>query len=234
MAMLPLEPSAARAVLAAQENGCVSEVLLILSVTSASSKLFLDSFETRDLAQEVHQKFVHPSGDHMTYLNVIRTYNDIAQQESTAERKAWCRTHFVNERTIREAGDIFEQLKRICTSMNIDWRSSCGNAVEPILRSLVRGLYLNVAFLHPDGQYKQIHGQMVSIQNEKRGAPNLFCQVVKIHPSSCLSNRKVPCLFFEELVGVLFFTFRQGIKFGGRFSQLKRMLVWFLRYLYLS
>ncbi|KIJ29016.1 hypothetical protein M422DRAFT_269627 [Sphaerobolus stellatus SS14] len=109
----------------------------------------------------------------MTYLNVIRSYNEIAEQETAARRKHWCRTHFVNERTVRETSDIFEQLKRVCNTMGIDLKVSAGDVAESILKSVLRGLYQNAALLHPD---------------------------VKIHHSSSLSSRKAPCIFFEEFV----------------------------------
>lgn len=184
MASLPLETSFARSLLASQEHGCTNEVLSVISITSASAKLFLDSSQTREAAYSARQKFVHPSGDHITYLNVLRAYHDISKQESTHARKEWCRSHFINERAIKESGEILEQLKGICERMSIDWKASCGEDVEPVLKSLVRGLHQNVALLHPDGQYKQVQDRTA----------------VNIHPGSSLSNRKVPCIFYEELV----------------------------------
>lgn len=162
MASLPLETSFARSLLASVENGCTQEVLSVISITSASAKLFIDSSETREAAYAARQKFVHPSGDHITYLNVLRAYHDIAKQESAHARKEWCRSHFINERAVKESTEIKEQLKGICEKMQIDWRTSCGDDIEPILKSLVRGLHQNIALLHPDGQYKQVQDRTVS------------------------------------------------------------------------
>jgi ATP-dependent RNA helicase DHX33 len=67
----------------------------------------------------------------------------------------------VNERAVKEAGEIMEQLKGVCNRIGVDWRASCGDEVEPVLKSLVRGLFQNVALLHPDGQYKQVQGRTV-------------------------------------------------------------------------
>ena len=162
MSSLPLDPSYARSLLASQENGCTLEVLAIISLMSASSKLFVDSSESREAAHAARQKFVHTSGDHLTHLNVLRAYSEIAQQEAAAARREWCRAHFVNERTVREAGQIMEQLKGVCNRIGVDWQASCGEEVEPVLKSLVRGLFQNVALLHPDGQYKQVQGRTAS------------------------------------------------------------------------
>lgn len=166
MSKLPLDPSYARSLLASQQNSCTLEVLHIVSLMSASSKLFLDSSESRDAAHAARQKFIHTSGDHLTFLNVLRAYADVAQQETAAARREWCRTHFVNERAVKETGEIMEQLKGVCDRNGINWRASCGDEVEPVLKSLVRGLFQNVALLHPDGQYKQVQGRTVSLSHE--------------------------------------------------------------------
>jgi ATP-dependent RNA helicase DHX33 len=168
MSNLPLDPSYARSLLASKEHGCTTEILSIISLTSASSKLFIDSSETRDAAHAARQKFMHPSGDHLTHLNVLRAYAEIAQQETASARKEWCRSHFVNERAVREAGEIREQLRGVCERIGVDWKTSCRDEVEPVLKSLVRGLFQNVAFLHPDGQYKQILGRTVGLVSHFR------------------------------------------------------------------
>jgi ATP-dependent RNA helicase DHX33 len=163
MSKLPLDPSYACSLLASQQNGCTLEVLSIISLMSASSKLFLDSSESREAAHAARQKFVHTSGDHLTFLNVLRAYTHVTQQETALGRREWCKTHFVNERAVREAGEIMEQLKGVCDRIGIDWRASCGDEIEPVLKSLVRGLFQNVALLHPDGQYKQVQGRTASV-----------------------------------------------------------------------
>ena len=54
----------------------------------------------------------------------------------TPRHGEWCRTHFVNER----AGETMEQLKGVCDKIGLDSRASCGDEVEPMLKSLARGL----------------------------------------------------------------------------------------------
>ncbi|KAG6813168.1 hypothetical protein H0H92_013575 [Tricholoma furcatifolium] len=183
MALFPLEPVYARAVIAANENGCTLEVLDIISVLSASSKLFVDITEQRETAAEARQKFRHPSGDHLTILSAVRAYEEHASEGKSARRE-WCRQHFLNERTLIEAADIKNQLKQTCTRLGIDWKVSCGDKEDSVVRSLAYGLAQNSAFLQPDGSYKQTMGY----------------SVVKIHPSSVLCEKKVPAIIFDELV----------------------------------
>ena len=162
MALFPLEPVHARSIIAAGENGCTSEVLDIISFLSASSKLFIDITEQRELAAEARRKFRHTAGDHLTILNAVRAYEEIAAGNvSKAIRRDWCRKHFLNERTILEAADIKKQLRQTCDRLKIDWKVSCGDKDDLVVRSLAFGLAQNSAFLQMDGSYKQTMGQTV-------------------------------------------------------------------------
>ncbi|KAI0315296.1 P-loop containing nucleoside triphosphate hydrolase protein [Amylostereum chailletii] len=184
MAAFPLEPIYAAAVLASVENNCISEVIDIVSIISASP-LFPDSANVRDAASEARAKFRHPSGDHLTKLNVFRAYEEIlANNPNKGHVKDWCKRNFVNVRALSEALDIRKQLRRVCDNAKIDWKPSCGQEEGPVLRSMVRGLVLQAALLQPDGTYKQAIGRTV----------------VKIHPSSSLSDKKYPAIIYDELM----------------------------------
>ena len=162
MASFPLEPQHACAVVASKEYGCTSEVLDIVSIISASSKLFLDISDQREAVSEVRRKFLHPSGDHMTILNVLRAYREIAASEKKHARREWCRKHFLNERTLLEARDIREQLVVTCGRVGIDSAASAKEDEDPVIRSMGHGLAGNSAFIQPDGSYKQTMGQSAS------------------------------------------------------------------------
>ncbi|KAH7926795.1 P-loop containing nucleoside triphosphate hydrolase protein [Leucogyrophana mollusca] len=184
MASFPVEPYLARIILASGEHGCASEVIDIVSLISSSSKLFVDISEQRDAISDARRKFRHPSGDHMTMLNALRSYQNVAAAESKIGRKEWCRQHFINERTFVEALKIRDQLRLTCGRLGVDWRSTRADNEEPVLRCFVAGLVQQSAFLQPDGSYKQIIGQ----------------SVVKIHPGSTLCEKKVPAIIYDELV----------------------------------
>ncbi|KAG6373740.1 P-loop containing nucleoside triphosphate hydrolase protein [Boletus reticuloceps] len=184
MATFPIEPYLARIILTSKTHGCAVEVIDIVSLLSSSSKLFLDVSDQRDAITDARRKFRHPSGDHFTMLNAFRSYQEIAASESKSERKAWCRKHYLNERTFTEALKIRDQLRVICRRVDLDWRASRSDIEEPVLRCFTAGLMQQSAMLQPDGSYKQLMGQLV----------------VKIHPASTLCDKKVPAIIFDELV----------------------------------
>ncbi|GAB1521929.1 Salivary acidic proline-rich phosphoprotein 1/2 [Rhizoctonia solani] len=140
LAGFPLDPPFGRALIASEELGCLLDVIDILSILSASSKVMLDPpSEQREIALEARQKFMHRSGDHLTLLNILRAYLD----------------------ALREALSIRSQLISTCKHMNMDATQKPGNASDSILKSLLAGLFMNTALLQPDGGYKQIVGQQV-------------------------------------------------------------------------
>lgn len=161
MAVLPLEPPLARSLLTSFGLGCAKEVLDIISILSASSKLFHDTTDNREAATEARRKFRHPSGDHLTIMNILRSFEGMSASQGKSGRKAWCRQQLVNERCLSEALEIRAQLRGACERMGLDWNVSCGEAEQPILRSLVQGLLHQAAFLQADGSYKQIMGPSV-------------------------------------------------------------------------
>ncbi|ETW82034.1 hypothetical protein HETIRDRAFT_154739 [Heterobasidion irregulare TC 32-1] len=180
MAAFPLEPQYAAILLASVEQHSTSEVISILSLLSASAPLFPDSSSQRDSAASARMKFRHAMGDHLTMLNVMLAYDGLEK----GDRREWCKRNFVNERALREAVDIRNQLKDVCKRNGMDWNLRCNGEEWPILRSLVRGLVQNAALLQPDGSYKQAMGP----------------SIIKIHPGSSLADKKSAAIFYDELV----------------------------------
>lgn len=162
MAGLPLDPKFSRTILASGELGCSKEVIDLISVLSASSRLFLGVPNDDSSAVGPRDKFKHPSGDHCTVLNAFRAYQEVVSSGAGGEAKTWCAKNFLNERALFEAMEIRHQLKGICKRIGINTDLSCGGQVQPILRCLVLGLVQNTAFIQPNGLYKQVMGPSVS------------------------------------------------------------------------
>ncbi|KAF8649001.1 hypothetical protein AX16_006115 [Volvariella volvacea WC 439] len=92
LASFPLEPHHARIILASKENGCTKEILDIISILSCTSRLFQDGTGSstggnggdgsteggREAVAEARRKFWSRSGDHVTILNVVNAYWEIA------------------------------------------------------------------------------------------------------------------------------------------------------------
>jgi HrpA-like RNA helicase len=189
MSQFPLLPPYSRALLASKDHSCTQEVINILSILSASSKVFVDSAsDQREAMAEARLKFRHSSGDHMTLLNVLRAYNDIVSASSeltnsnvNKDIRDWCNKNFVNERALKESKDITNQLSGLCSKLGINPRASAGDDADPVLRSLLAGFFNNTALIQPDGTYRQVLGATV------RRRRSFFCDGISLstHVSIC-------------------------------------------------
>lgn len=162
MATLPVDPKLSRAILASEDLGCSREVIDIVSMLSASSRLFYNVPNSEMDVVGARDKFKRPSGDHCTVLNAFHAYQEVVSSTTGGEARSWCAENSLNERALSEAMDIRRQLRKICERIGIDTNLSCGGQEQPILRSLVLGLVQNTAFIQSNGVYKQVMGPSVS------------------------------------------------------------------------
>ncbi|KAI8060772.1 P-loop containing nucleoside triphosphate hydrolase protein [Gongronella butleri] len=177
MAAFPLDPTFAKVILQSAEYGCTKEALAIVSLLSVDSIFFTPS-DKREQAAEARRKFLHPDGDHLTFLNVLQAYWEVKGDV------AWCKDHFINVRNVKIALDIRDQLVRFCDRSGIKSDASCGTDTDQVLKCFLTGFFRNTALLQPDGSYKSVVGN----------------QVVKIHPGSAMFGKRVEGIMYNELV----------------------------------
>jgi len=178
MALLPLEPTYAKALLSSSTYNCSDEMLTIVSLLSADSgSIFVHSLNQRAQATLRRMEFMAPEGDLITYLNVYKAF------KKAGESKAWCSKSFVNFRCLRHAVKVRQQLRRLLNRLKINVRS-CGDDLTLVRKALLSGFFLNAARRQPNGEYRAL----------------TTGQEVRIHPSSVLSKKKPDCLIFNEIV----------------------------------
>ncbi|XP_074662354.1 ATP-dependent RNA helicase DHX33-like [Tubulanus polymorphus] len=176
MAAFPLDPRFAKVIIKANELGCLEEVLTIVSLLSVESVLQTPS-NKREQALATRQKFMSAEGDHITLLNVYRAY------KSAKGAQGWCVDNFVNGRNMKTALDMRKQLREICATQRMKFKS-CGQDTSLIRKCMTYGFFMNSAELHTDKLYKTI----------------VMKKPVTIHPSSALFQCKPGCVIYNELV----------------------------------
>ncbi|GAA5869404.1 hypothetical protein JCM1840_005461 [Sporobolomyces johnsonii] len=184
MAQLPLDPIYARVLLASFAEGCPREAIDLVALLGSKDQLLAVSSANRDAAAEARQKFVHRAGDHLTLLNVLRAFEELPKDKKD-ERKVWCRDNFVSLKAMMQVLDARKQLRERVERLGVgDWEVSAGEEAEPVLNALVGGLFANTALRMEDGSYRH----------------TVTRQIVAIHPSSTMHNRKAPAILYDELV----------------------------------
>ncbi|KAF0535215.1 P-loop containing nucleoside triphosphate hydrolase protein [Gigaspora margarita] len=178
MSEFPLEPAYAKVLIASEQMSCTREVINIVSLLSVDS-IFFSPQDQRDQALDMKKKFISPLGDLITYLNVLRSY------ETHKGDLDWCKQNFVNKRNMKHVINVRKQLIQLCTRMNISPSSTCCENYELLLKCMLCGFFRNSAILQPGNNgYKAVGSN----------------QVVNVHPSSTLFNKKIEAVMYTELV----------------------------------
>ncbi|KAK7431920.1 hypothetical protein QQZ08_001539 [Neonectria magnoliae] len=180
MAEFPTDPMLAKAVLAADKEKCVEEVLSIVSMLGEGSALFFRPKDKKIHADSARNRFtIKDGGDHLTLLNV---YNQWVDSDFSP---VWARENFLQQRSLTRARDVRDQLAKLCERVEVA-PSTCGAAnVRPIKRAITAGFFPNAARLQKSGDsYRTVKNNTT----------------VWIHPSSVLMATDPPekmVVYFE-------------------------------------
>jgi ATP-dependent RNA helicase DHX8/PRP22 len=193
LARLPVDPMLGKALLAsASQFECAEEMLAIVAMVSTDTMLFISPRDKKEEAAEARRQFIHPEGDHLTFLAVYRGYagsngntkNNSGQNKNTFEGSIkWCKNNFLNVRALRKAVDIAHQLQQHLEALKLPIKS-CGDDFTLVKRALTAGLFPHAAKRQLDGSYRVV----------------ATGQDVAIHPSSVLHGKRADCIVFNELV----------------------------------
>ncbi|KFA77218.1 hypothetical protein S40288_01302 [Stachybotrys chartarum IBT 40288] len=180
MAEFPTDPMLAKAVLAADKEGCVEEVLSIVSMLGEASALFFRPKDKKIHADSARNRFtVKEGGDHITLLNVWNQWVD------SDFSPIWARENFLQQRSLTRARDVRDQLAKLCERVEVS-PSSCGASnLRPIKRAITAGFFPNAARLQKSGDgYRTVKNNTT----------------VWVHPSSVLMSVDPPekmVVYFE-------------------------------------
>ena len=151
LARLPVDPRLGRMLLAAADEGCVSEVLIIVSALSVQDPRDRP-FDKRQTADERHAEFNHEQSDFMAWLNLWAFLKIQRQELSGSQFRKMCRQRFLSSLRIHEWMDVREQLLRLCRELKLSTNSTEA-AYGNIHRALLSGLLANVAMKTDKREY---------------------------------------------------------------------------------
>jgi ATP-dependent helicase HrpA len=161
LARLPVDPRLGRMILAAREEDCVREVLIIASALATQDPRLrpLDQPQPADLA---HQQFADERSDFMSYLALWSFYHQRSGELSSNQLRKLCKRTFLSIVRLREWHDVHRQLEALVTraGMKLNDRSA---AYESIHRALLSGLLANVGLKHHEHEYLGVRDRKFSI-----------------------------------------------------------------------
>jgi ATP-dependent helicase HrpA len=149
LAKLPLDPRVGRMILAALDNVCLTEVLIIASALSVQDPRDRP-MEHQQAADEAHKKFADEKSEFLSYLKIWRWFeNAIEHKKTNRQLQDNCRTNFLSQLRLREWRDVHSQLLTIVKEQG--WRLNEAPATyENLHMALLTGLLGNVGFKQED------------------------------------------------------------------------------------
>eukprot|EP00249_Psilotum_nudum_P003089 c16414_g1_i1 orf=285-2411(+) len=204
MAELPLEPSLARVLLAAEEMGCLNQALTVAAMLSCES-LFMPMFSKLTNKKRHHEDRKLPDGKGLgDHIQLLQIYEDWQQAGCDPD---WCKKHGLQVRSMLFAKEVRHQLSLImskrdqgCMQVRSKARSfgDIGNT-RPLRKAFCTGFANHLA-------------QRLPRHNGYRTV-GIKSQLVQIHPSACPMETDEEGLLPEWVVyGELVGTSRPFIK----------------------
>jgi len=181
LARLPVDPRLGRMLLAARDERCLHEALIIVSALAVQDPRERP-LDQQQAADETHRLFSDPRSDFLGYLKLWQSYHEQQRHLSQNKLRKWCREHFLSFMRLRDWHDTHRQLKELAAGMDMrpDHTEAAYDAVH---RALLAGLLGNVAFKTDNREYT--------------GARNLK---LNIFPGSALARKGPKWIMAAELV----------------------------------
>ena len=142
IARLPVDPRIGRMILAAREEKCLKEILIIAAALATQEPRLrpMDQAQAADLA---HLQFVDESSDFLSYLKLWEFYRENARHLSTSKLRKLCQQHFLSYMRLREWHDVHQQLHALVTESGMKLNDQPASTPN-IHRALLSGLLNNV------------------------------------------------------------------------------------------
>lgn len=156
---------------------CSEEVLIICSMLSIPN-LFYQSTEPGAILK-AKQRHGVIEGDHLTYFSIYKNWKSCKTSKS-----GFCRELHLNENSMKQADEIYSNLKLYFKKFQLKICSSLDEDGEDILKSLLKGFFLNVAQKQIDGSYKSLRTNIT----------------LHLHPTSVLYTIMPEFVFYSDVV----------------------------------
>jgi ATP-dependent helicase HrpA len=112
LARLPIDPKIGRMILAAREEGCLDEVLVIASALTVQDPRERP-LDMQQAADEAHAKWRDENSDFIAYLHLWTWFRDRRDHLTTSQLRKACRSNFLSYVRMREWRDVHHQLKEL-------------------------------------------------------------------------------------------------------------------------
>jgi ATP-dependent RNA helicase DDX35 len=161
MSSFPTEPRISRMLLESLAHGCAWELLGVAAALQVRSLFEKPRTQRQRLDYDAAMvSLADPSGDHVTYVNILA---DMGDQYIDKEH---CREKFINFLSLKRAVEVRDQLAKFVRQFG---KISSLGTIDPddrskiIRRCVTSGFFFHVAKLANDGRYYTLRGRHVVV-----------------------------------------------------------------------
>ncbi len=151
MARLPVDPKFGRMLLAANREGCLRELLVIVAALSVQDPRERPT-EKRQAVDEKHRQWVDPDSDFYTLWNMWTFLEAQRQALSKNQFASLCRQLSVSYMRMREWRELHHQLHMSCRQVGFRDNHQPPDR-DSIHRAMLSGLLGNIGFRHENNEY---------------------------------------------------------------------------------
>ncbi|MHC5026202.1 MAG: ATP-dependent RNA helicase HrpA [Planctomycetota bacterium] len=182
---LPVDPRIGRMILAGNEEGCLTEVLIVATALAAQDPRDRP-MDKADAADAAHERFADGDSDFQVLINVWDFYHEQKAKLTSGKLRKACQQNFINFVRMREWTDLHRQMREIARDAGLKFASPERTPEErytALHRALLSGLLSNVAMLDEGHAYEGTGGK-----------------TLHIFPGSGLFHRKPKWIVAAELI----------------------------------
>lgn len=161
IARLPIDPRLARIVIEAKQEGCMNEVLSIVSALSIQDPRERP-MSKQAAADELHGEFNHEKSDFLAIVNLWEFCRVQSERLSGNQFRKMCKQRFLSYLRVREWRDIRRQLQQIVKEMG-GVENTTEASYSKVHRALLTGLLGNVAIKEDRNNYNGTRGRKVML-----------------------------------------------------------------------
>ncbi|MFF2272502.1 ATP-dependent RNA helicase HrpA [Agromyces sp. NPDC058136] len=206
LSRLPIEPRFARMVLESKAQNVSREVLAIVAGLTVQDPRERP-LDRREQADGFHARFVDPTSDFLTLLNLWNHLEEKQRELSGSAFRRMCKSEFLNYLRVREWQDLYRQLVRLAKPLGLQVaREASEPNPDGIHKALLSGL-LSQLGLRDDSKTSSGRGGAGAARDaERRGrrpqAEYLGARNARfvVFPGSALAKKPPAALMSAELV----------------------------------
>ncbi len=151
LSRFPVDPRIGRMILAADDEHCLSETLIIASALEVQDPRERPH-DKRQHADQQHAQFKSETSDFLSFLNIWDFYHDAKERLSRSQLRRECARNFLSYNRMREWTETHRQLMQLSRDAGLRCYPRRDNPID-LHKALLTGFLSGVAFRSAENEY---------------------------------------------------------------------------------